>query len=418
MNEIKIGFAKTDITPPLGTELAGYAGYRPCTGIHDPLWCKAVVLEQPSGRYGLMVLDLMCVDETLYQHIAQAVAELGIRKEQLIVSAIHSHAAPRGGFPGEGPLDLVNHSDLVHGDTFRDYMDTVVAAAKAACVQAISHLASFRVQALRAPLPPIGSERHTGAVPNSEMTLLHIRTDSEKSLILYNFPCHPTVTNAANLMVSSDFTAGIESLLDADMAMFVNGAAGDISTRFTRRESSFAECTRMGAIAAAQIRKALEGQTFMTPEPLTGIHEIISLRPRAIETVEHAQKQLEETTARWKQAEAEGLDAATVRILKSYAEGAIVNLQFSQTMAGISQLNLPVSVFHFCGLNFVSIPGELFSTLQPENCSVIAYANGYYRYICGKDAYDAGYYEAIAAILARGEGEQLMAHIRKMLSRL
>jgi hypothetical protein len=174
----------------------------------------------------------------------------------------------------------------------------------------------------------------------------------------------------------------------------------------------------MGAIAAAQIRKALEGQTFMTPEPLTGIHEIISLRPRAIGTVEHAQKQLEETTARWKQAEAEGLDAATVRILKSYAEGAIVNLQFSQTMAGISRLNLPVSVFRFCGLNFVSIPGELFSTLQPENFSVIAYANGYYRYICGKDAYDAGYYEAIAAILARGEGEQLMAHIWEMLSRL
>ena len=33
---MKIGFAKRDITPPAGTELGGYAGYRPCAGVHDP----------------------------------------------------------------------------------------------------------------------------------------------------------------------------------------------------------------------------------------------------------------------------------------------------------------------------------------------------------------------------------------------
>ena len=42
---VKIGFSKVDITPPVGTELGGYAGYRPCTGTHDPLWCKAAVTD-------------------------------------------------------------------------------------------------------------------------------------------------------------------------------------------------------------------------------------------------------------------------------------------------------------------------------------------------------------------------------------
>lgn len=418
MNEIKIGFAKADITPPVGTELAGYAGYRPCTQIHDPLWCKTVVLEQPSGRYGLMVLDLMCVDESLYLRIAQAVSDFGISKERLIVSAIHSHAAPRGGIPGDGPLDAVNHGDLVHVDTFHAYMDQVVAAAREACRQSVEALAPFTVRSSHSAIPPIGSERHTDDAPQSEMTVLQIRTDKGGNLILCNFPCHPTVLSAQNLQVSADFAGCMEAQLDADMTVFINGAAGDISTRFTRREASFDECARMGAIAAGHVRTALEGLPFIQPEPVKGIHKRIELKPRKVETLTSARRQLEETTARWKQAEAKGADAAQVRILKSYAEGAIVNLQFAQTMAGIHSLHLPVSVFRFCGVDFVSIPGELFSALQPQGISIIGYANGYYRYIAGQAAYEAGYYETMAAIIAPGEGERLVEQIKQLLSLL
>ena len=64
---MKLGFAKENITPPLGLELGGYAGYRPNSGVHDPLWCKAVLLEHACARYGLVVLDLMCVDESLHR---------------------------------------------------------------------------------------------------------------------------------------------------------------------------------------------------------------------------------------------------------------------------------------------------------------------------------------------------------------
>ena len=93
---MKIGFAKREITPPAGMELGGYAGYRPNSGVHDPLWCKVILLEQAGVRYGLVVLDLMCADESLCTRIAAAVAPLGVSKERLIVSAIHSHAAPAG----------------------------------------------------------------------------------------------------------------------------------------------------------------------------------------------------------------------------------------------------------------------------------------------------------------------------------
>ena len=415
---MKIGFAKREISPPLGLELGGYAGYRPNGGIHDPLYCKAIVLEQESVRYGLIVLDLMCADESLCGKIADAVAHLGIAQQRLIVSAIHSHAAPAGVIPGEGPLARVNRAIVPENPAFLPYMNAVVCAAAAACADAAAGLEPFRIRAARGPMPPIGSERHSGEAAKGALTAAEIRTESGKSLIFYNFPCHPTVLSAANLLVSADFVGGIEKLLDADMAVFTNSAAGDISTRFTRRESSFAECSRMAGIAAEYVRSLLRDQPFAEPSPLRGRTAAAILPARQVGSAEDAQKQLEETTARWQQAVADGADAGTVRILKSYVEGAGVNLEFARSLHGVQEFTVPVTAFRFMGLSFATVPGEFYSTLLPSETAAICYANGYYRYIADEKAYDAGHYEALAAIVARGGGEILSNTIRRMLEEI
>ena len=414
---IKIGFSKRDITAPLGTELGGYAGYRPCTGVHDPLFCKVVVLEQEDVRYALVVLDLLCVDEPLYHRIAQEVAVLGISRERLLVCAIHSHASPVGVIPGEGVLAAINTGDI-RDPGFMQYSRMVIQAAGDACREAVEELEIFQVRTARGAAPVIGTERHTGNIPETWLTALQFQTESGKNLILYSFPCHPTVLSAANLQVSADFVGGVEALLDTDMAVFVNGAAGDISTRFTRREATFDECARMAKIAAAGIRDLLQDAVYTAPTPLKGMHETLTLNVRQVESPEQAALQLEEATLRWQQAADRGEDAARLRILKSYVEGAGVNLDFSRALGSIRQLALPVTVFRFAGLTFATVPGELFSSLQPEGVLIFSYANGYFRYIAGKDAYDAGYYEALAAILARGEGERLIAGITDMICRL
>lgn len=415
---MRIGFAKQNITPPLGLELGGYAGHRPCGGVHDMLWCKAIVLEQEGLYYALVVLDLMCADESLRERIAQAVSTLKIPKDRLIVAAIHSHAAPAGVIPGEGPLARVNETIVPENPAFAAYMEQVVCAAADACRQAAQTVEPFLVRTARAPMPPVGSERHTGAPARGDLTVLQMRTESGKTLILYNLPCHPTVLSAANLLASADFAGCIEELLDTDMAVFVNGAAGDISTRFTRRESTFAECRRMGEMVAQSIRLLLADRNYVQPRKLKGLSRTVEVRPRQVMAVGAARKQLEETHLRWQQAAEAGEDAGTVRILKSYVEGALVNLDFARTMGGIDSFHVPVTVFSFAGINFVTIPGEFYSTLLPEKTAAICYANGYYRYIADCNAYDSGHYEAMAAIVARGVGEQLQETIRQMLEEL
>ena len=412
---MKIGFARREITPPVGTELGGYAGYRPCSGVHDPLWCRAVVLEQEGILYGLVALDLMCVDEVLHQRIAEAAQ---LPAERMIVCAIHSHAAPQGIFPGEGPLAVVNSSSDPRHPDFSDYLESVVLRAAEACTEAAENLEDFQMYTARGEVPLVGSERHTGEAPEGELTVLRFRTDSGKVLTVCNFPCHPTVLSAANLLVSADFVSGIEGKLDGDMTVFLNAAAGDISTRFTRREATFEECDRMAAIAADAVKKLLADGTYTQPEPLRGIHRRICVKARQVETVEEAERKLQHLTEQWQQAQARGEDAAAVRIAKSYVEGAGVNLEFARTMGDIRELWLPVTVFRFGALPFATVPGEMFSTIRPENAAVISYANGYYRYLCGEEAYEKNYYEAMAAIVGRGGGEQVKQEMEKLLRQL
>ena len=411
--EMKIGFAKRSITPPPGTELGGYAGYRPCSGCHDPLWCRAVVLQQGQERRALLSLELLSVDESLSDRIEAAVRPLGIGA--VVAAAIHSHAAPCGMIPGEGPLAAVNAVAERDPEGFRRYMEQVIDSAVCACAEAIDRLEPFTVRSVRGTAPVIGSERHTGQTLDVPMTVVGVRTQSGRTLTVYQIPCHPTVLGPDNLLASADLAGGIEGRLDSDMAMFLNGAAGDISTRFTRRAQDFAECDRMAAIAAEAVRELIRDVPYGAPEPLRALRKRIRLQPRAVESPERARLALEEATARWQAAAEAGMEPGQLRILRTYVEGAGVALEFARTMEGIRELSLPVTAFTFAGLRFVTVPGELFSGLWRPDAVPVCYANGYYRYIADRQAYRNGYYETMAAIVAEGQGERLLEQIEELL---
>ena len=60
MKTLKAGMAKIVITPPVGTQLAGYAGRTaPSTGVIDNLYAKAMVLGDGEERLALVVCDII-----------------------------------------------------------------------------------------------------------------------------------------------------------------------------------------------------------------------------------------------------------------------------------------------------------------------------------------------------------------------
>lgn len=113
-----------------------------------------------------------------------------------------------------------------------------------------------------------------------------------------------------------------------------------------------------------------------------------------------------------------GVEGKELRVIKSYEEGAAQNLKYSNLLrdCGFSILHLPVTYIKLDNVKIASIPGELFSALiKREDIMYICYANGYYRYIPDKDAFEKRYYEALGSIIKPGQGEVLIEKIEKEL---
>jgi neutral ceramidase len=93
--EFTAGFATADITPPVGFRMAGGYSEKISTGVHDPLWSKAVVVGDGSTRLVLLGNDLCSVPRELTEPARRRASQAtGIPFEQIIITATHTHGGP------------------------------------------------------------------------------------------------------------------------------------------------------------------------------------------------------------------------------------------------------------------------------------------------------------------------------------
>ena len=92
---IYAGVARIDITPPVGGRLAGHFYQSLSTGIHDPLWAKAMVLQQGNRKVSLVFCDLIGITSAISSKArSQASTRTGIPAENILIAATHSHTGP------------------------------------------------------------------------------------------------------------------------------------------------------------------------------------------------------------------------------------------------------------------------------------------------------------------------------------
>lgn len=81
------GVAEVEITPPVGTPLAGSLVPRPSRGTLDPLYVKAMVLESGGERMAYAIFDLVVLDGAIgAQRVAAASRATGIPPENMVWS--------------------------------------------------------------------------------------------------------------------------------------------------------------------------------------------------------------------------------------------------------------------------------------------------------------------------------------------
>jgi len=89
---LKAGFAKIDITPEFGIQIPGYFGIRPADGIIDPLYARAVVLDDGICPLAFVVMDILHVSAASTKMIRDRVsAATEIPHDNIMVGATHIH---------------------------------------------------------------------------------------------------------------------------------------------------------------------------------------------------------------------------------------------------------------------------------------------------------------------------------------
>lgn len=414
---VTIGFDKQRITPELPVSLSGYAGKRIAEEIHDDLYTRCISMESNGQKYILAQCDCLAVDEELRSAVLAELSDLSIPNAHLVLTATHTHSGPAGTINTNiAPFHCLTE---VFGTSSPKYQKKLAKQIALAARNAFSNRYPCTLTIGRGTIEDVGTERHDPDYPGDPTLLvLHFQRADGKQILLYNYACHPTVLNSNNLKITADFPYAVERCLDYDMVMFINSNAGDISTRFTRKDSSFEQAEAYGQIISDAVQKALEDPIYQGSFDHIQFRQFpISLPVKKVRPVKTELEHLEACEAALLKAQQERLSARELRILSSYVEGAKVSVGLSHALQNLDKIETHFSLITLQNLKIAVVPGELFSTLgillKKEGIEVFGYGNGYFMYFADETAYEKMYYEAMSSPFEKGVGELLIQEIRK-----
>lgn len=416
---MKIGYAKVDITPDVGSSLAGYIGERISIGVHQPLYAKALVLKRWRKTYLWLSLDIIAVDHLFLVQLKQELKKHHFQFEDIEVFATHTHSGPCGTIDSGALASVFGSPDTT-------YISKIARKSVHAVKEAMLDFARFKVRVAQRDLVSFAASRHRKdlTIPNTLTTILVSREKKKEDILLYHFACHPTILHNDNVEISSDFVGGIELGLQKQYpnAMFLNGSCGNISTRFTREVSNKEEVTRMSMLVVEQILTALQDAELIDVPNYKAYHFSYDLKKKKMDTLEEAEARLAAAKEKLASAKLAAEEAQDLRLLESYVEGAQANYQLAKYDDGSTTQEIHLSIIKLGVYAVICIPAELFHSLEEniayEHCLVVNYANGYHAYIADEAAYEQQYYEAMVSYYAKGEGEKLIAYINQKLASL
>ena len=246
-----VGMAESDITPPEGFLMAGYYHERQATGTLNPLKAKAIVLSGSGERVAFVGCDLIGIAADLSAEVRRrAAAQTGIPAAHIVLAGTHTHTAP------DYTRDLYDYLAGSPADGQSRYAAKLIGGIVDAIVRADASVQPANVLAgtVRQDTPISfnrrfvmrdGSVRTWMRLDNPEVVraagpidpdvnLLLVRAaDGDKPLGLFtNFALH--LDTVGGTLWSSDYPFYVEQMVQQTLgpnviSIFGNGCCGDIN---------------------------------------------------------------------------------------------------------------------------------------------------------------------------------------------
>lgn len=405
MESLRAAVGQLKITPPVGVDLAGYAHREgPSLGLHDDLWCRALVLEDNKTRLMLVALDLLSIDFELDGLLRAAVAEATqTNPDHILINCSHTHAGPA----------ITARQSLRERN--RDYVAALPKLVAKAAAEAAGRLtpcalrygeSPVRVGINRRETRPDGEViigRNPEGIVDTKVRVLALEIEAGGAVI-FNHACHGTTLGSDNRMISAEWMGAAASQLATTLdgryiPMFLQGSCGQINPN---AESNFTEVARIGSEMAAAVMVALQHAESSEAIPLAACRKQIGLPLQDPLTPEAARLQLNEAQSELERRRQMGAHELVIRAYEGLVEHMNRMLERAERRPKNEMLPFIIQVLRIGEVAIVGLSGEVFIEFAEQiakqspfrHTMVLGYSNGCTCYLPTEEAFKGGGYEA------------------------
>ena len=246
------GYAKTDITPPLGVFMPGYYHDRWAKEILDPLEVVCLAFDDGKTKAVVMQLDTEAISDAVADDMRDAVVKAtGIDRNAIILHASHTHDGGHLAMKQKMGASSLGRGENEISDIYRKMSVSRVADA---AVNAIRDLKPAKLSYQRSVAKRISFGRRYvmkdgkvrtnpgvknpdivkpyGPPPDEEVQVLRIDCEGAKPICVINFQTHPDVVG--NETITADWPGLTRTVFEAATlgkarCMVLNGTQGDVN---------------------------------------------------------------------------------------------------------------------------------------------------------------------------------------------
>lgn len=257
----RAGVGKESITPPLGTPSAGYAERKGegMVGSHDPLLAIALFIDNGTKQIIFCSVDHLGFTYKMTEKIIQKIHSYPeLRACEIFIGSSHTHSG--GGAYFNIPVIGTHLAGAYNSEVTQFYIDQTVKA----ILDAYHNQTPAKVGIGYGKTGVLSQYRGTWpkeAFPLQDVAVIKVtHLDNSPLAVLFNYPVHPTVLNAKNLLFSSDFVGYARDHLQSSLgattcALYFNGAQGDILPIIVNENDRFDACSFLGKSLADTVKK-------------------------------------------------------------------------------------------------------------------------------------------------------------------
>lgn len=435
---IQAGFARVDVTPPLGTPISGYFTARYAKDVRDPIEVNALALGNGTDTLLILACDVVAITQSHADAIRALISErTGVPATHVMLCALHQHTAICIGgreifFPVKDELYL-RHFYRKLADVAQmavgDLAEARVFTAEAQSAEEIAFVRRYVMADGKIQTNPHTEKYGTPArrcdESDNTVRLIRFKREGKKDIAYVNFSTHPDVIGGSRF--SADWPGFVRRFVEGDTpdahCLCVTGFQGDsnhvnffkstIEERFPYGKG-YEHSRYMGRVIADTVKQIWDTGAEHTADRICADVQTIYNKTNT------AGMEYYDEAVQYVAAFEAGTPLKTEHVRDDASAYRIVDLQKAPIYQPVA-----VTVMGLGDILFVGLGGEPFTAYthaahaaagnKTVFCSCCT--NGYQGYLPHARAFAEGGYEVSNTFFTAGLEEQCVAKIKDMLNK-